>query len=72
MYEDFNQPMRMESVQAKLPHKVKFSTPPNAIVSAHGITINKGDVEVKIYKNGSECGKVVVVGSGVGGNKVCE
>ncbi|MDP5339263.1 MAG: hypothetical protein NWQ28_11905 [Nodularia sp. (in: cyanobacteria)] len=70
--EDINTPMRLESVQATLPHKVNFSVPKNAIVSASGDTLNQGKVEIKIYKNGSECGKVVVVGSGVGANKVCQ
>ncbi|MFN6515693.1 MAG: hypothetical protein RMY29_014525 [Nostoc sp. CreGUA01] len=63
---------RVESVKGTLPHKVSFSAPKNAVVSASGNTLNKGAVEIKIYKNSSECGKVGVVGSGVGANKVCQ
>lgn len=69
---DGNTPMRVESVQAKLPHKISFSAPKNAIVSASGNTLNQGNVEIKIYRNGSECGKVVAVGSGAGANKACQ
>ncbi len=72
IFKDPSTPMRIESVQAKLPHKVNFSIPKNAVVSASGITLNKGSVEIRIYKNGSECGKVAVVGSGAGANKVCQ
>ncbi len=70
--EEPDAPMKMESVQAKLPHKISFSAPTNSVVSASGNTLNGGTVEVKIYKNGSECGKVAVVGSQVGANKVCQ
>jgi hypothetical protein len=70
---DGSAPMRVESVQAKLPHKVSFSAPKNAIVSASGVILNQEEnVEIKIYKNGSECGKVAIVGSGAAANKVCQ
>ncbi|MBD2453078.1 hypothetical protein H6G80_03185 [Nostoc sp. FACHB-87] len=65
-------PMKVESIKGKLPHKVNFSASKNTIVSASGNTFPHTAVEIKIYKNGSECGKVVAVGSGVGANKVCE
>jgi len=65
-------PMQMESVEAKIPHKISFSAPKNSVVSASGDTFNGGTVEVKIYKNGKECGKVGVVGSQVGANKICD
>lgn len=69
---DGSTPMRVESVKGKLPHKVSFSAPKNAIVTANGDTFGQGSVEVKIYKNGSECGKVVTVGSGARANKGCQ
>lgn len=76
MYKNPSTPMRVENVQGKLPHKVSFSTPQNSIVSASGFAFKDGgkqsDVEIKIYKNGSECGKVVAVGSGASPNKVCQ
>jgi len=65
-------PIRVESINAQLPHKISFSAPKNSIVSASGGTLDKGPVEVKIYKNGSECGKATFVGSGVGANKTCQ
>lgn len=70
-FKDPSVPVRVESVQAKLPHKVSFSIPKNSGVSAYGNLLHKGSVEVRIYKNARECGKVAVVGSGVGANKVC-
>lgn len=70
--QDPNTPMKLESIKAKLPHKVSFSAPKNAIVSASGDTFKQGSVEIKIYKNGSECGKAGIVGSGAGANKVCQ
>ncbi|MBD2435832.1 hypothetical protein [Nostoc sp. FACHB-110] len=68
---DFATPMRVESVNGTLPHKISFSAPKNSVVSASAITTNKEVVEIKIYKNGSECGKVGIVGSGASANKVC-
>ncbi|PSM48724.1 hypothetical protein C7Y66_12860 [Chroococcidiopsis sp. CCALA 051] len=67
-----NTPMRAESVKAKLPHTVNFSAPKNAIVSATGNTIGSSSVIVRIYKNGLECGKEAIVGSGALPNKVCQ
>ena len=69
---DLDAPTQVESVEVKIPHKISFSAPKNSLVSADGITLNGGTVEVKIYKNGSECGKVGVVGSKVGANKICD
>ncbi len=69
---DLDAPTQVESVEVKIPHKISFSALKNSLVSADGITLNGGTVEVKIYKNGSECGKVMFVGSQVGANKVCD
>lgn len=65
-------PSRVEKVTTILPYKVNFSAPKNTLISAAGATVNQGIVEIKIFKNGSECGKVVVVGSAAMANKVCQ
>lgn len=65
-------PSRVEKVIATLPYKVSFSAPKNTLISAAGATVNQGAVEIKIFKNGSECGKVSVVGSGAIANKTCQ
>lgn len=62
----------MEKVTATLPYKLSFSAPKNALIAASGATLNQGQVEVKIYKNGSECGKDAFTGSGAMANKVCQ
>ncbi|MEH1824453.1 MULTISPECIES: hypothetical protein [unclassified Nostoc] len=65
-------PSRVEKVTTILPYKVKFSAQKNTLISAAGATVNQGIVEIKIFKNGSECGKVVVVGSAALANKICQ
>ena len=65
-------PIRVEKVDANLPHTLSFSTPKNALIGASGFTLNQGSVEIKIYKNGHVCGKEVVTGSGAMANKVCQ
>ncbi len=65
-------PLRVEKVTTILPYKVNFSAPKNTLISAAGATVNQGIVEIKIFKNGSECGKVVIVGSAALANKVCQ
>lgn len=64
-------PSKVEKVISVLPHEVTFSAQKNTLVSAAGIAGNQGTVEVKIFKNGSECGQVTMVGSGAIANKVC-
>jgi hypothetical protein len=65
-------PSRVEKITATLPYKVSFSAPKNTLISAAGIADHQGTVEIKIFKNGSECGKVSVVGSGAIANKICQ
>ncbi|MEH2161612.1 MAG: hypothetical protein V7K38_11305 [Nostoc sp.] len=65
-------PSRAEKVTEILPYKVSFSAPKNTLISAAGGTVNQGTVEIKIFKNGSECGKAAFVGSGAVANKVCQ
>ena len=64
-------PSKVEKVISILPHEVTFSAS-NALVSAAGTAGNQGTVEVKIFKNGSECEQVTTVGSGAIANKVCQ
>ncbi|MEH2236009.1 hypothetical protein [Nostoc sp.] len=65
-------PLRVEKVATTLPYKITFSAPKNALISAAGATLNQGAVEIKIFRNGSECGKVTMVGSGAMANQVCQ
>lgn len=68
-------PTRVEKVGATLPYKITFSAPKNSLITAAGATFNQGiqsTVEIKIFKNGSECDKVGIVGSGAMNTKVCQ
>ncbi len=65
-------PTRVEKVTATLPYKLSFSAPKSALIAASGATLNQGQVEIKIYKNGSECGLEAFAGSGAMANKVCQ
>ncbi|MBN3911100.1 MAG: hypothetical protein HWQ35_32530 [Nostoc sp. NMS1] len=65
-------PSKVEKVTATLPYKVSFSAPKNTLISAAGATVHQGTVEIKIFKNGSECGKAAFVGTGAMANKVCQ
>ncbi|MDZ8135132.1 MAG: hypothetical protein RM049_07485 [Nostoc sp. DedQUE04] len=69
---DLTAPSRVENVEVILPHKVSFSAPKQSIVSADGTLLGQGKLEIKIYKNGSECGKPTAVGSGAGATKLCQ
>lgn len=68
---DGKNPMRVEKVEASLPHTVKFSAPKNAIVSAVGMS-SSGIVTVAIHKNGLKCDQPAFEGSGAIPNKVCQ
>jgi hypothetical protein len=65
-------PMRMEKVNATLPHTVSFNPPKGAMVSAAALPMGKGSVTIKIFKNGIECGQPAMVGSGAMANMVCQ
>ncbi|MEH2315946.1 hypothetical protein [Nostoc sp.] len=65
-------PTIVEKVTATLPYKITFSAPKNVLISAAGGTLNQGTVEIKIFRNGSECGKALLIGSGAMANKVCQ
>lgn len=64
-------PSTIEKVTAKLPYKISFTAPKNTLISASGMLMNQGTVEIKIFRNGSECGKAAFVGSGAMANKIC-
>ena len=65
-------PSKVEKVTATLPYKINFSAPKNTLISAAGATNHQGTVEIKIFKNGLECGKASVIGSGAMANKICQ
>lgn len=67
-----SKPTKSEKVTATLPHTLSFSAPKYSIVGVSGGTLNQDAVTIKIYKNGSECGKEALTGTGVMANKVCQ
>src|SRR6476620_2037593 len=68
-------PMQRELVEMTLPKSIKLTVPSNSAVSATGDVPGrkKEDFTVRIFKNGSECGKVGAVSttSKIPDNKVC-
>lgn len=69
---DSNNSTKPKAVTATLPHTLSLSAPKNSIVGVSGGTLNQDAVTIKIYRNGSECGKEVLTGSGFMANKVCQ
>jgi hypothetical protein len=65
-------PMQMEKVSATLPHSVTINPPSGSIVSAAAMPMGQGDVQIKIFKGGFECGQPAMVGSGAMANMVCQ
>ncbi|WP_334934545.1 hypothetical protein [Nostoc sp.] len=65
-------PSKVEKVTATLPYKVSFSAAKNTLISAAGATVNQGTVQIKIFKNGSECGKAAFIGTRAMANKICQ
>lgn len=61
---------KLEQVKATLPHKVTVTLPKDAMVAVSGTTFSK-PVEIKIYRNGKQCGKPAIVGTNAMANKVC-
>lgn len=62
---------KSEQIKAFLPHKVTITLPKDVMLTATGTAVNK-PVEVKIYRNGQECGKPTIVGATVISNKTCQ
>jgi hypothetical protein len=60
-----NKPVRVEQVP-KSPHIVKLTLSKGAIVGAMG-----NSKDLKIFRNGKECGQTGVVGAGIPANKSC-
>jgi hypothetical protein len=52
-----DQPKREEELKVSLPHSVKFKTPERVWVSASGYAYPKVDFNIKIFRDGKECGK---------------
>lgn len=62
---------KSEQIKATLPHRVTINLPKDAILTATGIAVNKS-VELKIYRNGRECGKPTIIGTTIMANKTCQ
>jgi hypothetical protein len=61
---------KIENVDSNLPHKIKFTEMKGVSVIAGGSSSGK-DPEIKIFRNGKECGEVGATGSGAGNGKIC-
>lgn len=69
---NYTTPAKVEKVAAKLPYALSFSAPKNSIIGVSGGTLNREQITIKIYKNGSECGQEALTDSGIMANKVCQ
>lgn len=54
---DSNHTFHSKSLEGNLPVIVYLDYPSGMVVSASGSTEGQGDVTIKIYRNGVECGK---------------
>ena len=68
---DFTTPARVEQVNGVLPYQIEFNAPKQSIVSAAAMA-NNNQLTIKIFRNGAECGKEAITGSGAMPNKVCQ
>jgi hypothetical protein len=70
---NFSIPTHMDKAEGILPHSVDLNPPGGGsmMVVASGATLGQGDVTVKIYHNGIECGKSLTEGTAALPTKVC-
>jgi hypothetical protein len=69
---NFKKPMHMDEVKGKLPLTILVNPPDGAIVAANGSSLGNGEVTVRIYHNGVECGESLSEGTAKLGGKVCQ
>lgn len=64
-------PLQMESVKSTLPKTINFSAPPETAVGASSAQVG---ITVRIFRNGSECGKPGMISTtqNLPDNKSCE
>lgn len=63
--------LHMDKVEGTLPLTVSLTPPEGASVSASGMLMGKGDVTIKIFHNGIECGENPFAGTAALNAKVC-
>jgi len=63
-------PPTIRSFKSSLPHTLKFSLYKGATVSASGLSFDS-KVKVRIFRNGNECGKVLIDSENAESSKVC-
>jgi hypothetical protein len=68
---DYKSPTHMDKTEGSLPYAVDLNLPAGTMVTATGYTLGQGDVTVKIYHNGVECGKSLTEGTAALPGKVC-
>jgi hypothetical protein len=65
-------PIHMDKAEGNLPLTISLSPPTGAIVSASGSTMGQGEVTIKIFHNGVECGENPFAGTAAINAKVCK
>jgi hypothetical protein len=67
-----NSLLHIDSIKATLPHTVNLSIVSGSFVTANGATLGQGELTVKIYRNGIECGLPTYEGAGAMASKSCK
>jgi hypothetical protein len=69
---NFANPTHLDKAEGTLPLTVSVNPPPGSIVVATGNSFGQGDVTIRIYHNGVECGKSPFEGTAKLNGKVCQ
>jgi hypothetical protein len=64
-------PIHMDKAEGTLPLTVSLNPPPGATVSASASTLGQGEVTIKIFRNGIECGENPFTGTAALNTKAC-
>jgi hypothetical protein len=65
-------PMHMDKAEGTLPLTISLNPPAGANVSASALTMGQGEVTIKIFHNGIECGENPFSGTAGLNVKVCK
>jgi hypothetical protein len=65
-------PIHMDKADGSLPITINLNPPAGAIVSASGSTMGKGELNIKIFHNGVECGENPFTGTAALNTKACK
>jgi hypothetical protein len=64
-------PVHMDKAEGTIPFTISLNPPAGAIVTASGSTMGKGDLTIKIFRNGVECGENPFTGTASINVKTC-